>query len=313
VRILAFSDVYRWRGYERLVDKYEPHVVTLAGDLTSDGVAAFWREGLEYVAEFIRNRRSLLKGFRVKTTMVEEGRLSVLPGPRKKCPICTNLRPPYEECNEPRHLDFAVLDHLRQLENHYHKSAKFRAVHARIHTTKFYRFLQYAGKRTSVLVVKGDHDDDFPGDYDPLRINHIPGCHEISGQTFEVKGTLVLGVSYQQTAYRRVSDSLLAKFPQRGGVVICHARQGNVRLVADLRPKLIIRGHHGSGRFLLDGIPAVFTNGAPAIITFFKSEFPHIRTLSVNEGRRVAPSPEIKISIEDLWSKDYPWLKPYPH
>jgi hypothetical protein len=312
VRILAFSDVYRWTGYERLVDKYEPHVVALAGDLTSDGGAAFWSEGLEYVSEFVRSRRSLFREFQVKATMVAGGNLKVLPSPRKKCTICTNPRPPYEECDKPRHLDFAVLDHLRQLENHYHKTAAFRAVHKRIHTARFYRFLRYAGKRASVLVAKGDHDDDFPGDYDPLRINHIPGCYEISGQTFEVKGTFFLGVSYQQTAYRCVSDSLLTQFPQRGGVVICHARQGNVRLVADLRPKLIIRGHYGSGKFLLDGIPAVFTNGAPAVITFSKSEFPHIRTLSVNQGRRIAPSQEIKISIEDLWSKDYPWLKPYP-
>jgi hypothetical protein len=50
VRILALSDVYGWAGYERLVDKYEPHVA-LAGDLVSDGVAAFWKKELEYVSE----------------------------------------------------------------------------------------------------------------------------------------------------------------------------------------------------------------------------------------------------------------------
>jgi hypothetical protein len=33
MKILAFSDVYRWEGYEDLVDKHKPEIVVLAGDL----------------------------------------------------------------------------------------------------------------------------------------------------------------------------------------------------------------------------------------------------------------------------------------
>lgn len=38
------------------------------------------------------------------------------------------------------------------------------------HVEKFYQFLEYAGKRAIVLVVKGDHDeDDIKGAYVPEK------------------------------------------------------------------------------------------------------------------------------------------------
>ena len=98
MRILTFSDVREWQGYEKLVDKVEPDVVVLAGDLTSDGFAAFWSEGL-----------------------TERGKQS--------------------------------------LENR-----------KRAHVNRFYEFLKYAGEKTTVLIVRSNHDEDFKGDYDPDRI-----------------------------------------------------------------------------------------------------------------------------------------------
>ncbi len=42
MKLLAFSDVVKWEGYEELVERIQPDLVDLAGDLTSDGFAAFW-------------------------------------------------------------------------------------------------------------------------------------------------------------------------------------------------------------------------------------------------------------------------------
>jgi hypothetical protein len=35
MKILAFSDVAKWKGYEELVDRIQPDIVALAGDLTA--------------------------------------------------------------------------------------------------------------------------------------------------------------------------------------------------------------------------------------------------------------------------------------
>jgi predicted phosphodiesterase len=43
MKILAFSDVIKWEGYEEIVDEIKPSIICLAGDLTSDGFAEFWR------------------------------------------------------------------------------------------------------------------------------------------------------------------------------------------------------------------------------------------------------------------------------
>jgi len=174
-------------------------------------------------------------------------------------------------------MEFLFFDHVRQLEEHYRKTKAFATVQRETHVEKFYAFLKYAGRRAIVLVIKGDHDDDFPGAYDVCRIDRTPGCHEISGGTHRARGELFLGVSYEYTAYRTVSLSLLERFPQKGGIVIAHARQRNVRLLADLAPKLIIRGHFGVGQHRVGGVPAVFTSGGHAIIDIAKAGGPRIR------------------------------------
>ncbi|SRR5712692_7929880 len=99
----------------------------------------------------------------------------------------------------------------------------------------------------------------------------------ISGGTYRARAELFLGVSYQYTGYRRISLSLLEQFPQKGGIVIAHARQRNVSLLADLAPKLIIRGHFGFGQHCVGGVPAVFTSGGHAIIDIAKAGAPRIR------------------------------------
>jgi len=59
------------------------------------------------------------------------------------------------------------------LQHHYQKTEAFASVHRKIHTDRFYRFLKYAGRRACVLLIKGDHDNDFPGDYDPRHISTV--------------------------------------------------------------------------------------------------------------------------------------------
>jgi Icc-related predicted phosphoesterase len=41
MKLLAFSDVVKWEGYEELADRIQPDIIALAGDLTSDGFTAF--------------------------------------------------------------------------------------------------------------------------------------------------------------------------------------------------------------------------------------------------------------------------------
>lgn len=282
MRILALSDVYRWDGCDRLVEQCKPDVVALAGDLTSDGVAAFWHDALELIPKFRSERRALYeRARRIKLSRC------------KRCPICANPRSPYQVWGFERHMEFLFFDHVRQLEEHYRKSKTFAVVQREMHVEKFYAFLKYAGRRAVVLVVKGDHDEDFAGAYDACRINRIPGCYEISGRAYRAKGELFLGVSYQHTAYRRISASLVERFPQKGAIVIAHARERNVHLLADLAPKLIIRGHFGFGQHRIGAALAVFTSGGHAIIDVAKSAVLHIRQPS--PVTRIHERPELQM------------------
>lgn len=306
LKILAFSDIQRWSGYERLVELHKPDVIALAGDLTSDGGAAFWDDALELIAEFRRERLRLFRRI---------GKL------RSKCVVCeesTGVGSPYQKCKTDSHLSWRFVEHVEQLEDHYRSTQAFKVAHKKTHTDKFYRFLEYAGKRARVLVVKGDHDSDFEGDYNAERIDQIPGCSEISGKTHFVDGHAFLGVSFDVIAYRSSSSSLLNRFPSRGGIVIAHARQGNVRLLADLKPRLIIRGHFGLGKYFLDGVPAVFTAGTHALIEIRNTGLPLIQqpaTITeefiVREGpRRIRKSTKVRVDTSSF-VRDYGWLKDY--
>ena len=153
------------------------------------------------------------------------------------------------------------IDHLRKLEEHYQKTQAFLQSRKRIHVDRFYAFLRYAGKASKVLVTKGDHDDDFAEDYDCARINSIRGCREISGKTYAVDRWVFLGLGFEQAGFRRSLRTLSANFKDRVGIVIAHAPHGNVRLIAEMNPKVLVRGHFGGGQYLVDGIPTVFTAG----------------------------------------------------
>jgi predicted phosphodiesterase len=147
MKILVFSDVENWVGYEEQVDKIQPNVVVLAGDLTSDGLASFWHDSI--------------------------GRKLSLPPQR-------------------------------------------------MHVNKFYHFLRHVGKKSEVMVVKGDHDEDFEGSYVPEKINRIHGCAEISGKTIEEKGIRFLGLGFNDTYYVRRLKPIIQEFKEKIEVVIMH-------------------------------------------------------------------------------------------
>jgi hypothetical protein len=154
-----------------------------------------------------------------------------------------------------------------------------------------------------VLVISGDHDDDFPGDYDPHRIEAIPGCHEISGKVHIVNGVSFLGLGFRQAGYRRPLRHTVLERKGQVDVVIAHPPQKNVRIVAELQPGLLIRGHFGWGRHSIDGVPSVFTPGGVAVIDTRRKKPPLIRLLNDDPWGPTS---------DRLLRKNYPWLKPYP-
>src|SRR6202162_3322635 len=139
MRILAFSDVHRWEGYEDLVNEHRPDMIVLAGDLTSDGNAAFWSEALQHIPEFAKRKSELLR--RYGQVEREKG-------------FYVSVAAPERLCNHFSH-------DLGELEDRYRKTKDFLEARKRIHVDKFYSFLRHAGKMTRVLLTKGDHDDDF--------------------------------------------------------------------------------------------------------------------------------------------------------
>ena len=292
MRILAFSDVRRWEGYEDLVDEYKPDIVALAGDLTSDGVAAFWSEALQLVPEFAKRKSELLRRY----GLVE----------REKH-YYAQVAPPERFCDRFFH-------HLSELEDRYQKTKAFLEARKKIHVDKFYAFLRYAGKVSKVLVTKGDHDDDFAGDYDSSRINRIAGCREISGKAYISNRCMFLGLGFDQAGYRSPLRALIADFKDRVGIVIAHAPQRNVRLIAEMGPKLLVRGHFGSGQYLVDGIPTVFTAGLNhTVIEIVRTGLPRIRQFGSTSfsDHTIRELKRDSSSVRYL-RREYRWLRPFP-
>lgn len=274
MRIIALSDISAWNGYGRLVETVKPRVTVLAGDLTSDGGAEFWRTALEVIPAFRADRQRLRK------------RLGVTTGPRGDYEIIP--RESYEEYR----------DAIRALERQHRITEPFLAARKRLHVDKFYAFLRRAGKLSTVLLVKGDHDDDFPDDYDVTKIDAIPGCQEISGKTTTVEGLTFLGLGFEQAGFRRPLRQFIRDFRGAVDVVIAHPPHENVKIVAELKPRLLIRGHFGTGRYSIGGVPSVFTASGHAVINLGRTGAPRIRS----EGKR----------WEEFFRNRWAWLEPYP-
>lgn len=290
MRILVFSDIAKWEDYEDLVKRIKPEVVVLAGDLTSDGLASFWNEAVELIPAF----QDELKRMGITVSMV-------------------GGRPFYDATGLK---NGRGLDVVGTIKEKYRKSKEFLEIRKKIHVDKFYRFLKAAGKNSQVLVIKGDHDDDFEGDYFPEKIDKIPGCREISGKVVNVNGVRFLGLGFNEAEHLRTLKPLIAEFANKIDVVVTHCKQERVPMIGSLKPKLIIRGHFGSGKWLVNGIPSVFTmevkyttielkkKGPPKILQYVIDSDKVVRQLKKGSCR---PWFSDKTELER-----YPWLKPYP-
>src|SRR5436190_873829 len=122
MRMLAFSDVKDWVPYPALVKRWKPTIICLAGDLTSDGGAAFWRTALEAIPAFCRDMTTLRRRLKVRVNPTEG--YDIIP------------RNSLEEYREAR----------RSLEEQYRETPAFLAARQRLHVAKFYSFLRHAGR-----------------------------------------------------------------------------------------------------------------------------------------------------------------------
>jgi len=186
VRILAFSDVTRWDGYKEMVTEYRPQVVPLVGDLTSDGTAAFFTDAFEAVPAYREAKREALRRIGAGVEKDDEADMEVITGGtlRDVMRVEATLKPLYREIRE------------------------FTNARRKLHTNRFYSFLKFAGQRCSVLVVKGDHDDDYAGDHQPGRISRISGCQEICGKAVIVDGLSFLELGFDQVRRPRCTSAL---------------------------------------------------------------------------------------------------------
>lgn len=276
MRILAISDVARWEGYEELVVKHRPQVVTLAGDLTSDGHAAFWTDAFEAIPEYRTAKQAALRRLGITVKYDRDADLDVIWG--------GSLR-------DVMSVEYTVKKRFKD-------TPEFTKARRNLHTNKFYSFLRFAGQRATVLVVKGDHDEDFPGEYKPSRINRIAGCREISGKIVNVEGLTFLGLGFDEAGLRTPLREFVRKYAGSVDVVITHTPHRNVPIVAELKPRLLVRGHYGCGRYLVNGVPSVFTSGCPAVIEMAGPSLPAIHI-------------SCRLS-ESYLAQEYDWISPYP-
>ncbi len=292
MKILAFSDIIKWERYEELLDRIQPDVIALAGDLTSDGFASFWSEAIKQIPEFQKERRELMR--KLGVVLTTKGMF---------------------DCSKNKNL-VEWSEKLTLLEDKYRDTKEFLEVRKRIHVDKFYQFLKYAGKKSKILVVKGDHDEDFKGDYIPKKINKIFGCKEISGKIIEIKGFHFLGLGFNETHYIRTLKPIIEEFKRKVDVIITHCEQNKIPTVSLLEPKIIIRGHFGYGKYLVNNIPSVFTVGVKyTIIELKNKKIPKILQYRIGLDNKIKI---VKRSSCRPWFSEvseferYKWLKPYP-
>lgn len=243
-RILAFSDVINWwfnevEIHKLLVDKFQPDMVVLAGDLAFDGFAPFyWKDPLDEL---------------------------------------------------PKDEEFEKL--------------------RKKHVQGFYSFLFYAGKKSKVLVIKGNHDDDFEDGYSVKRINGIRGCTEVSGKIIEVRSITILGIPYNDAHNQRKLIRMSKNLAGKVDIVLMHGE--NVRLVSLLKPRLIIKGGGGTGVCLINDVPSVFTGPGSFSIICFENK----TIKKISQYKLYFTFPSIGVKKMNLHMPagyaEYKWVKPY--
>ena len=175
--------------------------------------------------------------------------------------------------------------------------------------------MEFAGKDSQVLVVKGDHDEDFEWDYFPERIDNISGCKEVSGKIADIEGICFLGLGFNETHYLTVLKPLIEKFRSKADIIMTHCEQNKMQFIVLDKLKLIIRGHFGYGRYLVNGVKSVFTNGVYyTLIEMKDNNAVEIKQYIV--GRNGQINELLKSSCKPWFSEvseyeRYKWLKPF--
>ena len=138
----------------------------------------------------------------------------------------------------------------------------------------FYDFLRHVGKKSKVLVIKGNHDDskwsDSTSHYSINKINSIKGCNEISGKSIKINGLKFLGIDYESS---RINANLLPLLDKHGdgvNVIVSHGDVSKIHHLAKLKPMIVINGHTRGGVYSAYDVPVVLTNEVGLVLIEIK-------------------------------------------
>jgi len=274
MRILFVSDVSSWDGFKAVVDKVEPDVALFGGDLTSDGLAEFWHDALYAIPGFRFELLQFLEKHRgtiLRRTYPEDRAIfdtikrHVLNGRLEDVPVEASyfyadsamlaIDMLFHRRSKYHRMFHAFMDSLTET---YCRTPQFRTNRLHMHVDRFYEALEYVARVCGkVLVVSGDHEEDFEGDYNTERINHIRNCREISGQIENYEGLVFLGLGFHETHDLRRLRTFVETMRGHVDVVLAHAEESRLPLLAQIKPKIIFRGHFGSGKSKIGSVPIV--------------------------------------------------------
>lgn len=268
MKILFISDVTSWKKYAAIFDHVKPDLVMMGGDLISDGLASFWDECEKLIITLPKLRTKLLKFLEDHKSILKPrkpnayekvidcikngytGEIRTISGFASTPLVYADLLFKIDE-----HLHFEFHKLCDSLEEKARKSKEFLdIIESRI--SRFYEALQYSGKKCrAVFVVMGDHDFyDVPESYSLSRISSINNVHEISGRSITFEELRILGLGYMETHYLRRLRPLISSYQGKIDLLLTHAEQRRMTLLACLRPQLILRGHYMRGIYQVDGV-----------------------------------------------------------
>jgi Icc-related predicted phosphoesterase len=295
MKILFISDVYSWEKSFEVLENESPDYVLLGGDLISDGATEFksllpfnYQEYRVKIAAYLRKHQDEIEktkwGLRLNNiiTKIQKGELfdkdgyyhfedgatnslrnllnRIFNDLDNRDQDLTNTSESREWRNQLREFLDGLVQSFRNSE-HFQKGAQN-------HIDLFYKFLENAGKVTDgVYAVKGNHDKYYEKDYDDLRINNIAGCQEISGKLVNLDNYKLLGLGYDETHYLRKLRPLLHEYKGIPEIILTHAEDKRLSLISDFKPKIVFRGHWGSGRYTVNNTEFVTPSVFPRYLT----------------------------------------------
>jgi predicted phosphodiesterase len=185
----------------------------------------------------------------------------------------------------------------------------------------FYDFLHYAGTKSKVLVIKGNHDDSKYSDnssyYSINKINRINGCTEISGRFLKINGLNFLGINYESARINANLFPILEKYGNDADVIISHADVGKVPHFTKFKPMVVINGHSRGGVYSVNDISVVLTNNVGLVLIEIKQnnvkkilEYQFIKNY-VKVNGQLSRGVDVLSNSPKKNSKNYDWLKKF--